>query len=846
MQKTPTSEDVPLEQKRSESVLPSRAESRRLEQTLHEHDVLGERAIATAQGVICSFLLVLLIGAQISTKMYGNPWVLAGLVALVASSGLRLMMAKAGTLPAWRLNVLTVADAAIFIALIWCYQFAYGHPAGGSLKAPSQAFLFVIVALRVLRFDARPILIAGATAIVGWLVLVALSIGKDGVGSITHDYVEYLSTSRILVGAELEKAAALLALVTTVTIASLRARRILSQAAHVTDYAEALAASERHLQEAKSARAKAETALEELRARDAEMMQQNQRFSAAVENMSQGLCMLDREQRLVVCNDRFIGIYGMPRSLVEPGTLLRSIVEDCAARGLFMGRAGDMTAEERSAAVVNTTASNHVIELSDGRTISIASRPMASGGWVITHDDITRLRRTELRIAHLAFHDALTGLPNRVSFQQHLKQWLAKGCSRDGASSLALLILDVDRFKEVNDTLGHTAGDTLLKMFGERLRANLKEGDVLARLGGDEFAILHCAASPATSAILLANRLLAALSQPFDMDGHTVFSGACIGISIAPSDGRDADTLLKNAALAVHRAKGEKISGFRFFAREMDEQMQKRRRLEQDLRGALAAGQIELHYQPQFDLGSEKITGCEALLRWRHPEHGFISPAEFVPLAEEIGLIISLGEWALHQACRDAASWPRSITVAVNVSALQFKDNEIVASVVAALAASGLAPHRLELEVTETALIQDSDVAVSTLHILKDLGVRLSLDDFGTGYSSLSYLRMFPFHKLKIDRSFVSDLSSASEEALAIVRSVALLGASLDMRTTAEGVETVEQMEIVRAQGYTSIQGYLISPARPAAEIARLLASRSPAPFKSGLQTLASDSAPAG
>jgi diguanylate cyclase (GGDEF)-like protein len=428
--------------------------------------------------------------------------------------------------------------------------------------------------------------------------------------------------------------------------------------------------------------------------------------------------------------------------------------------------------------------------------------------------------RAEAQIAHMAHHDALTGLPNRVNFREEMVNALAR--AKRSRSSIAILCLDLDRFKGVNDTLGHPVGDTLLKVVAERLRDCVRETDAIARLGGDEFAIVQTVSDQPVSSTALAQRLIESLSQPYEVDGHWVMIGASVGISIAPNDGDDPDQLLKNADMALYRAKTDGRGTYRFFEPEMDARMQARRELEMDLRKAIAQDELEVYYQPLVNLEKNKVSGFEALVRWNHPTRGRISPGEFIPLAEEIGVINALGEWVLNQACFDATKWPKHIKVAVNLSPAQFRGGGLVFEVVNALAASGLSPHRLELEVTETIMLMDTEATLTILHQLRELGVRISMDDFGTGYSSLSYLRKFPFDKIKIDQSFIRDLSDA-EDTVAIVRAVTGLGESFGMTTTAEGVETEEQLKRLRAEGCTEVQGYLFSPPVPVKKLAGLM-----------------------
>jgi diguanylate cyclase (GGDEF)-like protein len=387
---------------------------------------------------------------------------------------------------------------------------------------------------------------------------------------------------------------------------------------------------------------------------------------------------------------------------------------------------------------------------------------------------------------------------------------------------IAIHCLDLDRFKAVNDTLGHPIGDALLRAVTERLINCVRDNDTVARLGGDEFAIIQTGIKNERDAGVLAERIVKALSTPFMLDAHQVVIGCSVGIALVPRDGRDPDDLFKKADLALYRAKTDGRANYRYFEPEMDEAMQARRRLELDLRAALANGELELHYQPLFNVERNEITALEALVRWSHPERGLLAPAEFMPLAEEIGLIVPIGEWVVRRACRDALRWPDAIRVAVNLSPLQFKAQKVVPVVTAALADTGLPANRLELEITETVFLLDGANTLETLKKVKALGVRVSMDDFGTGYSSLSYLRSFSFDKIKIDRSFISDLGR-NDECVAIVRAITGLGESLGMETIAEGVETREQLEKLRAEGCTTVQGYLISEPRPAADIDELL-----------------------
>jgi diguanylate cyclase (GGDEF)-like protein len=427
--------------------------------------------------------------------------------------------------------------------------------------------------------------------------------------------------------------------------------------------------------------------------------------------------------------------------------------------------------------------------------------------------------RAEAMVNHMAHHDALTLLPNRVRFRENLKQELVRVRPEQ---PIAVLCLDLDNFKQVNDTLGHPVGDGLLKSVAQRLSACLQASDTVARLGGDEFAIVQAAGAQPVAATMLAQQLIETMAEPFEIEGHSVVIGTSVGIALAPSDGSDPDELLKNADMALYRAKAEGRGTYRFFEAKMDADMQSRRLLEVDLRGALARNEFEVHYQPLVDLQTARLNGFEALLRWRHAERGLVSPAEFIPLAEEIGLIAPIGAWVLKQACTDAVGWPGELTVAVNLSPVQFKSKTLALDVVAALGASGLPASRLELEITEAVMLHDTETTLDTLTQLKALGARISMDDFGTGYSSLSYLRKFPFDKIKIDQSFVRDLANRPE-SLAIVRAVAGLGSTLGIATTAEGVETMDQLRAVRAEGCTQVQGFLLGKPKPASLVPLLL-----------------------
>ncbi|WP_207459720.1 EAL domain-containing protein [Azospirillum sp. SYSU D00513] len=550
---------------------------------------------------------------------------------------------------------------------------------------------------------------------------------------------------------------------------------------------------------------------------------ERQRFEAALDNMSQGLCMFDPGDRLIVCNRRYAELYGLPPALTAPGTGLADMVAHCGANGI--GPADPLAFGDRD--IVRSIArrnSPYDLELRDGRVIRISHQTLPDGGWIATHEDLTETIKAQAMIAHMARHDALTGLANRTLFREELDRALLRVRRGEG---LALLCLDLDHFKNVNDTLGHPVGDALLRTVAQRLRGCTRETDTIARLGGDEFSILQVGPDQTGQqrdrAVALAARVIDALSAPYDIDGHQLVVGASVGIALAPGDGLDPDQLLQNTDLALYQAKAEGRGTHRFFAPDMAERLHAYHALKTGLREALAKGQFELHYQPLVNLRSGRVRGFEALLRWRHPERGLVSPAEFIPVAEETGLIVALGEWVLQEACREAVGWPAGLGVSVNLSPVQFRSRGLVEAVAGALAESGLEPERLELEITESVLLQDNDANLAVLSELRQLGLRIAMDDFGTGYSALGYLRSFPFDKIKIDRSFVSDLPQG-EGSKAILHAVAGLGRSLAITTTAEGVETRDQLEAVRAQGCDEAQGYFFSRPVPAAEIPLLLA----------------------
>jgi diguanylate cyclase (GGDEF)-like protein len=548
----------------------------------------------------------------------------------------------------------------------------------------------------------------------------------------------------------------------------------------------------------------------------------NLQFDTAINNMSQGLCFFDASHRLIVCNDRYIDMYDLPHGRVGPGTPLAEIVDMRFEAGSFPEMTRDEYLKWRNKVAISHEPTDSIVELGNGKTFKIRHRPMPDGGWVATHEDITEQRRSEVKIEYMAHHDALTDLANRVLLNERLEQALGQRIHRE--EMVAVHHLDLDQFKAVNDTFGHPAGDKLLKIVADRLRALVRETDTIARMGGDEFVVVQAPIADPAEATSLAQRIIASMSEPFDLDGHQAVIGASVGIAVGPSDGLKPDRLLRNADLALYRAKGDGRGTFRFFEAAMDLQMQTRRIMERDLRKALPAGEFELYYQPVVNLASGDISGFEALIRWNHPEQGLVSPAAFIPLAEETSFIVPMGEWVIRQACATAAQWPGDLSVAVNISAAQFRSPGLMQVIVGALATSGLQPTRLEIEITETVLLQNRETTLAVLHQLRELGVRIAMDDFGTGYSSLTYLQCFPFDKIKIDRSFVKDITE-NAGSLNIVRAVAALAKGMGMTATAEGIETREQLDRITCEGCTEMQGFLFSRPLPASEIERLFLS---------------------
>jgi diguanylate cyclase (GGDEF)-like protein len=541
-------------------------------------------------------------------------------------------------------------------------------------------------------------------------------------------------------------------------------------------------------------------------------------FDTALNNMPHGLCMFRADGRLAVMNHRFSEMMNLPDHFVQREVSASDVVDACVVAGAIFAPSGKIILAE----IENSEARDIITADPDparGRSLSWTFQPMADGGTVMLVEDITERKNAEARISHLARYDELTELPNRVNFRDEIGHLLAV---QQGAEQLsALLFIDLDQFKQVNDTLGHPCGDQLLCAVSERLREMLRPEDFVARFGGDEFVVFQQNIHSTDDAAGLARRIVDRLSERYKIDNHLVEIGASVGIAMT-SHGVSADTLLKNADMALYRAKADGRGTFCFFRDEMAQVVESRRILELDLRKALANEEFELFFQPLVNLKSGRISTCEALLRWNHPIRGTVSPTDIIPIAEDMGLIVDLGRWILRKACMECMKWPEGVSVAVNFSPQQFHQRDVLSEVRYALEVSGLQANRLEIEITESSLLRNTQLTHDVLSQLHSLGVRISLDDFGTGYSSLSYLHNFPLQKVKIDRSFLEGIDS--DRPLTLLRGVARLSADLGMSVVVEGIETNEQLELISADGaVTEAQGYLFSPPVPAVRVRQLL-----------------------
>ncbi|HMH62516.1 MAG TPA: EAL domain-containing protein [Bradyrhizobium sp.] len=542
-------------------------------------------------------------------------------------------------------------------------------------------------------------------------------------------------------------------------------------------------------------------------------------FDTALNNMPHGLCMFAADGRLAVMNHRFSDMMNLSDDLVRRGASAPDIIFACVDSGSISAASGNMILSE----IENSQAGDLVTadpDASRSQSLSWTFQPMAGGGSVVLVEDITERKDAEARISHLARYDELTALPNRVNFRDEIERLLVISHSAERLS--ALLFVDLDQFKQVNDTLGHPCGDQLLCAVAGRLREMLRPEDFVARFGGDEFVVFQQNIASNDDAAGLARRIVDRLSERYKIDNHLVEIGASVGIAMTSPAGISADTLLKNADMALYRAKADGRGTFCFFRDEMAQTVEARRILELDLRKALAHEEFELFYQPLVNLKSGRIATCEALLRWNHPARGTVSPIDIIPVAEDMGLIVDLGRWILRKACMECMKWPEGVSVAVNFSPQQFHQRDVLSEVRYALEVSGLPAHRLEIEITESSLLRNTQLTHDVLSQLHMIGVRISLDDFGTGYSSLSYLHNFPLQKVKIDRSFLEGIDS--DRPLTLLRGVARLSADLGMSVVVEGIETNEQLELISADGtVTEAQGYLFSRPVPAVRVRQLL-----------------------
>ena len=787
-----------------------------LKKNLAEQNARGEKAIALVQAGIAIFVAARnVLGLQ-----HGMPglhgWLAFALAVLISSSAVRWWLARKPALPNLALDLLTIVDVGAVLMAIWSYR-------GGVLTTPVFLLLLLLIGMRALRFHPRPILVAGAAVVVGWCLVAGSIAFHDGLLSITGNDRHDLASLVIRHADEIRKLIAIAALTIVLALGVYGARRIMARAARTAEHDGALEAARQHAPQSTCAGERTEGRLSAATdRRECDLLAQNDMLTIVLNKMSQGLCMFDRNQKLLVCNNRYLEMYGLAKEMGRPGTEFRRIIESRIQSGVFEGDDPVAYLEERLAAVREPVRHTRLHELSDGRIIAITHEPMEGGGWVATHDDVTQLRRIEARLSHLARHDVLTDLPNRVQLRECLDELLQSPDDRN----IVVMVFEVDRFKEINDTYGPSIGDVLLLDVSQRLRRRFDTVATVARIGGDEFAVLQTV-DDASDADTLVKSVQAVLAPSFDIDDQPLAVTISAGVAVGPADGETPDEMLKNADLALGRAKRDGPGNVRFFERELDERMRARNKLEQDMRVALREGQFELHFQPQLNLIHNEVAGFEALLRWRHPECGFISPSEFIPIAEDNGLIVQLGEWALRKACEEAAKWPRPLRVAVNLSVAQFRSGRVRQQVIAALGAAKLSPNRLELEITESVLMQEGTEVPAVLGRLQDIGIGIALDDFGTGFSSLGYLTRMRFDKIKIDKHFVSSLRKSPNSAYAILRSVVALSKSLGIKTVAEGVETGEQLELVRAEGCTEAQGFYLGRPMAAHEVTAFLARRS-------------------
>ena len=553
--------------------------------------------------------------------------------------------------------------------------------------------------------------------------------------------------------------------------------------------------------------------------RSKELEQQNMRFDAAVNNMGHALSMFDKNHKLIICNEAYKNLYKLPKRLLKPGSDFWDILEHGAKSGMVSIADKQQRFEALNRVIENKKIVKGPIKMLNGRIVYIQHYPLKDGGWLATHEDITEQHKSEELIRHMARHDGLTGLLNRRAFRDLLRE--GEKAINNG-KKMALLCIDLDHFKPVNDNFGHGAGDAVLKLIAKRISSCVGDMGQVARLGGDEFAAFIGPVKSKRAVEKIAKKIIEELSKPVCWEEIEVIVGASIGIALAPKNGKNAESLMHNADLATYHIKKSGRGNYCFFDKTMDRKQKKRRAIEQGLKTIIEKNELQLYFQPLISLKTSQISCCEALMRWETKRGKKYSPMEFIPVAEETGMIREMGNWALIQACQSAAKWSNNVRVAVNISPIQFSSGDLVEQVALALEISSIAADRLELEITESVPLAESDRNLEILHKLKQLGVRIALDDFGTGYSSLGYLRAFPFDKVKIDRSFISSLKK-KPESIALIKAVVDIGASLNMSVTAEGIETEEQLRAVFKQNCHEVQGYLFSPPLPQKSIERLL-----------------------
>jgi diguanylate cyclase (GGDEF)-like protein len=726
------------------------------------HDARGEQAIAIAQGAIAVFVLLLHLGANLGGNAgTANHFMMTTLAALAISSAVRYELGRLPRLPERTLDFLNVLDVTIFLWLIWNYQFAYELPAGSVLKAASLNLLFALVAARALRFHPRPILTAGIVACLGWIVMVFAAVAKEGTASITHDYPTYLTTYKVMIGAEMERLVALAAIVICLAMGAAAARRLLIS------------------------------------------------LDSTVENMPQGVVVFDAGRKITAYNSQFGKLFCLSRDELKLGMSLKDLLHLLITKGQIECENFDDFYEnwitEADAGL------SRIQEMKSGQIFSITRKRMIAGGFLSTTEDVTEQRLMK----HLAFHDPLTGLPNRLHLSQCLEQLVEEKCELHTG---AVLCLDLDRFKQVNDTLGHQIGDEILMSTAKRLKNCVRGQDTIVRTGGDEFVILLAAEDPVKVSSVLARRIIMAMALPFHIHGHEVFIGTTIGITIFERKVTDADILLRQADTALYRAKEEGRGTFRFFKNDMDQDFQSVVCLESDLRKAIVLKQLQAVFQPVLNFRSGRFRGLETQLEWIHPDQGVIPADELFPAAERIGFSIVLEEFMIEEACKMAAALPDDVSVAVDLSSRHLAKPGLYEFVTQMLEKYHAVPGQLEIGFTEEAVFKGTEMTFETLKRFSAAGVGISLNDFGAGFSSISYLYRYPFDKIRIDPSITRNAAS-SKGAHKILRAILRLAREMNIAVTAVGVETQEEFEIISEMGCSDVQGDFVKPPQSASAI---------------------------